>query len=240
MKDLKNNIIGLTIGIRFNRSFRVPDISGNIIDNILYGDKTPFGTEFFPRIQEKSGREKYLFHTDDQGNIDRYLRINTDDLIFGFEINNNFEEKFDWLKNDIIDYFQNILFKDFKINNIRRIGIVFSHKVPKNEIVGEAISILTNNEIKDADNINISFSKKVPSEEALYHKNINDYKNVIFNLQEFEEIISAELDYQYYYTPEIEDLRECSADKVLEDAKIFMEKKFYKWLDKYENTTKDQ
>jgi len=52
MDDLKNNIIGLTVGIRFNRSFRIPDVSGDIIDNILYSDKSPFGTKFFPKVQE--------------------------------------------------------------------------------------------------------------------------------------------------------------------------------------------
>lgn len=52
MKNLKDNIIGLTLGIRYNRSFRIPDISGDMIDNILYNEKSPFGEEFFPRMQE--------------------------------------------------------------------------------------------------------------------------------------------------------------------------------------------
>ena len=40
MDNLKNNIIGLTIGIRYNRSFRIPDVSGDIIDNIVYYEVT--------------------------------------------------------------------------------------------------------------------------------------------------------------------------------------------------------
>lgn len=240
MEDLKNNIIGITLGIRFNRSFRIPDISGDIIDNVLYSEKTPFGTEFFPRIQEKtSSREKILLHADEQGNTDHYLRINTDDLIFAFEVNNNFDKKFGWLKDDIVGYFKDILFKNYEIRNIRRVGIIFSHKIPKNKKIGEAISLLTNKEIEEADNISISFSKKMLSTEALYRKDVNDYKNTIYNLQEFKEAIFAELDYQYYYAPAIEDLRECFVDKILDDAKTFMENKFYSWLSQYENK-KDQ
>ena len=46
--------------------------------------------------------------------------------------------------------------------------------------------------------------------------------------------ILAELDYQYYYNPPIEDLRECFVDKVLADAKTFLEGSYYNWL-KLEN-----
>lgn len=235
MQNLKDNIIGLTLGIRFSRSFRIPDISGDIIDNILYSDKSPFGTDFFPRIQEKTGREKILLHSDEQGNADRYLRINTDDLILAIEIDKDFEKKFAWLKNNVLNYFQNDLFNSYKIKNIRRLGIIFSHKIPKNKKINEAVSLLTDKEVEDPDNINISFSKKASALDALYRKGVSDYKNTIYNLQEFKEAIFAELDYQYYYEPAIEDLRECFADKILDDSKNFLENKFYSWLSKYEN-----
>ena len=90
MDDLKNNIIGLTVGIRFNRSFRIPDVSGDIIDNVLYSDKSPFGTKFFPKVQENSNREKTLFNPQSS----EYLRINTDDVILGIAVDNDFDKKF--------------------------------------------------------------------------------------------------------------------------------------------------
>ena len=105
MENLQNNIIGITIGIRFARSFRIPDISGNIIDNILYGEKTPFGTKFFPKVQENSNREKTLYNP----KTSEYLRINTDDLILGIEVDNDVQKKFDWLKSDVLNYFQETL-----------------------------------------------------------------------------------------------------------------------------------
>ena len=89
MENLEQKIIGITFGIRFNRSFRVPEISGEIIDDILYSNKTPFGTKFFPRIQE-TRREKVLVNDE----TTEYLRINTDDLILGLEVKDDFEEKF--------------------------------------------------------------------------------------------------------------------------------------------------
>lgn len=235
MANLKNNITGIKLGIRFNRSFRIPDISGDIIDNILYNDKTPFGTDFFPGIQEKTNREKILLHSDKEGNVDRYLRINTDDLIFAFEINNNFEEKYDWLKDKVLTYFKNELFLTYKIKNIRRLGIIFSHKIGKNKKLSDTVVSFTEKEISDADNISFSFSKKALDREAFCKRGVNDYKNRIYNFKELKEAIYADLDYQYYYEPAVEDLRECFADKILEGAKSFLENNFYKWVNKYES-----
>ena len=231
MKDLKNNIIGITLGIRFNRSFRIPDISGNIIDNVLYSEKTPFGTTFFPKVQENSSREKTLFNPKSS----EYLRINTDDFILGIEVDNDFEKKFNWIKNDVLPYFQDELFKSYEIKNIRRIGIIFSHKIGKNKKLTEAVASFTENEVSDADNISVSFSKKASATEALFRKGVNDYKNRIYNFQELKEAVYADLDYQYYCEPAIEDLRECFTDKILDDAKNFLENNFYKWLNKYED-----
>ena len=45
---------------------------------------------------------------------------------------------------------------------------------------------------------------------------------------------NIDLDYQYYYEPTIEDLRECFVDKILDDANNFLENNFYNWLNKYE------
>ena len=203
MEDLKNNIIGITIGIRFNRSFRIPDISGDIIDNILYSDKSPFSTSYFPKVQENSNREKTLFNP----KTSEYFRINTDDLILGIEIENDFDKKFKWLKDDVLSYFKNELFKIYEIKNIRRLGIIFSHKIGKNKKLSQVITSFTENEVSDADNISFSFSKKAPSTEALIRKGVSDYKNRIYNFQELKEAVYADLDYQYYYEPAIEDLR---------------------------------
>lgn len=225
MDNLQQKIIGITFGIRFNRSFRIPEISGEIIDNILYSSKTPFGTKFFPRIQEMR-REKILVNDE----TTEYLRINTDDLILGLEVKNNFEDRFDFLSDDVLNYFKDILFKNYDLKNIRRVGVVFAHKIDRDKSIDEAVKVLTKNKIDSVDNVSISFSKKSPATEALYRKDVNDYKNTIYNLTELEGAVLAELDYQYYYSPPIEDLRECFVDKILSDAKVFLQKNYYDWL----------
>lgn len=231
MKNLQDNIIGITIGIKFNRSFRMSDISGDIIDNILYSDKTPFGTDFFPKVQT-SNSERTLFNPE----TSEYLRVNTDDIILGVVVDNNFKKTMKWLNQDVVsNYFGEILFRKYAIKNIRRIGIVFSHKISKNKKLVDAVSLITENSLADVNDINISFSKKIGSIEALYRKDVNDYKNTIYNFQDIKEAINCSLDYQYYFDPVIEDLRDCFIDKIFDDSRNFLEKNYYQWLLKYDN-----
>lgn len=223
--NIKEKMIGVVVGIRFKRSFRVPDISGEIIDDILYSDKSPFDSKFFPQVQE-GARERILVNDE----TTEYLRINRDDIILGLVIEDNFDERFNWIKEEVLPYFKDVLFKKYGIKNIIRIGIIFSHKLKQDSILNTAVKLVTKESIEGVENINISFSKKLSSIEALYRKGVDDYKNSIYNFTEKGDELLAELDYQYYYNPPIEDLRECFTENVLDDAKTFLETQYYPWL----------
>jgi len=229
MEKLEEKITAIVIGIRFARSFRIPDISGDIIDDILYGFKTPFKSNFFPIVQEHSDREKILVND----KTSEYLKINTDDVILKLEVNNDFQKKFNWIKGDIMNYFKNDLFRNFKINKIRRIGVIFVHKIKKDSRFDSAISAITNKELVDASCVNISFAKKDPTAIALYRKNVNDYRNTIYSFREGEGEMEASLDYQYYFDPYIEDLRECFSENIFNDAIGFFNNNYYKWLENH-------
>jgi len=227
---MKDSIVGLTLGIRYTRSFRIPDISGEIIDHIIYNDDSPFDSKLFPRIQENSNREKILFHPE----TNEYLRINTDDIILGIEINEDFDKKYEWLKNDVLSYFQNILFVKFGLKNIKRIGIIFSHKTKKDKKIDEIVKKISANNISDAENVNISFSKKSAAQEGIFRKGVKDFQNTIYNFEDMGESMQVRLDYQYYYEPVVEDLRQCFIKKVLEGAEQFLVNNFYTWLNEQE------
>lgn len=227
---MKDKIIGITVGIRFSKSFRIPDVSGQIIDDILYNEDSPFDAEYFPRVQETSNRERTLYNP----RTSDYLRINTDDLIMGVRVDNNFDQKYKWIKEDVFKYLKERLFTKFGIKNIQRIGVIFTHKIEKNRKLGDSINLLTADNIKGVENINISFSKKNSAQEALFRKGVNDYRNAIYNFSEMEDGLLVGLDFQYYYLPIIEDLRECFSEKVFEDALSFLETNFYTWINSYE------
>jgi hypothetical protein len=231
-EKLKNNIIMLTIGIRFNRSYRISDISGEIVDFILNNKKTPLWKDLKNKeVGETYGGEKII--------IDRitkeFLRINTDDIIFSIKINNNFPEKFNWLTNTAMPIFEEI-FTQFKITNIKRLGIIFSHKVSNKKPLNEIISSLTDTKIKDSTGITISFQKKGKTNKGVMQDGICDYTNAIYNIQESSDHVQVDLDYQYYFEPEEEYFEDCKISSFLTGAKKFLENDFYSWLKKYEET----
>jgi hypothetical protein len=165
--SLISKVIGITIGIRYQRSFRIPAISGEMIDNILHNNSSPFNSNIFDGVQEVSTGEKVLF----KESTKEYLRINTDDLILGIKVQENFEDKFKWLKNNVVPYFGNQLFPKFKIKNISRLGIVFYHGLKEYNSFDDVVSKLTNKSIvNNVEDINISFSRKTASKEALIRK----------------------------------------------------------------------
>lgn len=225
MSNMKDKIIGVTVGIRFKRKFRIPEKSGEIIDKILSDTNSPFSGSYFDNLQDRS-KEKVLINS----RTEEYLRINTDDIIFGIKIDKNFDEKFDWIKEKVLPYLEKEIFSKFEINEIKRLGIIFSHRVERIKNANEIIRNLTNGNLEKADNININFSKKLTAFESA-KKGVNDFVNTIYNFSEIEGMMLAELDYQYYYDPLIEDIRECFTDTVLQQAKSYLEHSFYKWLE---------
>lgn len=233
MSKLFDKITELTFGIRFKRSFRIADKSGEIIDDILTSLQSPFSSTTFPQIQT-SKLEKVIFN-EQTGD---YLRINTDDLILTFHVNHDFENKFEWLKLNVAKkYFQEQLFRKFNIQNIRRIGIVFAHELAKSNKLRDSIPALTNHLVDAPNETSLSFSKKTPASEALVRKNVNDYKNSIYILQETDDAFKANFDFQHYYEPIIEDLRDCHLDQIFDSAKNGLEKSFHPWLKDYANET---
>src|SRR5258708_23285392 len=99
--NLKEKIVAVTIGIRYARSFRLQDVSGEIIDRVLHDEKSPFSQKsMFDTIEETNTREKKLINS----KTDQYLRFNTDDLIFSLSISDDFESKLALIKDKIFPY----------------------------------------------------------------------------------------------------------------------------------------
>lgn len=233
MPGPKSKITYITIGIRIKRSFRMEDIAGNMIDDILNAEGSPFSDKTFPAV-ESSHLQKRLFNEE----TGEYLRINTDDIILNVRVERNFDVKIEWIKTDVLGYLGEHLFKKFDIKNIQRFGILFSHELKSSIKLRESITqLLTEASVKKPDRIDISFSKKDTAVEGLLRSGVDDFKNKIYTLRESDEKIEASLDCQYYYTPLMEDLRDCFIDKIINDSVAYLEKDFYPWLQKYEPET---
>jgi len=227
--DLTDKIIAISLGIKYARSFRIPDISGEFIDEVLYSSSSPFGKEIFSHVQEPLNREKVLSNPI----TNEYLRINTDDLIMGLKVKGNFNDRYKWITTSVVPYLEN-LFTKYKIHNIIRIGIIYHHKLSKNSQFTDVISKITNDSVKDTENIGVTFSKKIETYEGLLKKGVADYVNTIYAFNEYKKNLLADIDFQYYFNPIQEDLRDCNAKKIIEKAREYLTNSYYPWLSAYE------
>lgn len=199
-----------------------------MIDDILYSKETPFSPEIFKKVEIR-GYERILLSDNDFS----YLRINTDDIILSVNIENDFEDKFKWLRSTVSNYFQNVLFHNHDIKFIKRIGVVYYHEFNAFRNLDRIITEVTENQITGANNIKLSFSKKFPVAEPLVKKGINHYVNVISNLEQKETKLNISLDYQYCYDPQVTDLRDCDISKNFDNSREYANNHFYKWVDNY-------
>lgn len=229
--DFQEKVFRLTLGVRFDKSFRILDIAGKIVDALLYGQDTPFSPTFFPIVLEGQMREKTLRNDLTQ----EYLTITDNNLVLSICVDGNYSDKMNWLKTDVIPYFEKTLFKNNKIENINRIGFVVHHRLEAFEKLKAYVKQFADSDQNfEVENINLIFSKKMSAPAIVYNKGITDYRNVISTLRENKEkMLIAEVDFQHHFIPVSHELVECEAVKIINDAESYAKDVFYKRLETY-------
>ena len=220
MTNLNNKIVDITIGIRFQRSFRIKDVLGAITDKLVYSESSPLN-EYFER-QTQNNSEMIL--TNEQGS---YLRVNTDDVIFKHVIEKNIDKELIFLA-EYLKYIKKII-KKYNITGINRIGIIYNHKIESDQKKFiNAISAITNSQFNDVDDFSLSFSKKLSATSGVIKKGVNDYKNVIYLFRKISKTdLLIGLDYQKYFLPPLDDIEEKDFEDFISNSKQYLENTFY-------------
>lgn len=220
MKNLTEKITDITIGIRFQRSFRIKDVLGAITDKLVYFEDSPLN-EYFER-QTQNGSEMIL--TNEKGS---YLRVNTDDIIFKHVVEKSIDKELEFLK-EYLKYIKSII-KKYNITNVARIGIIYNHTVEEDQKkFTDAISSLTNNQLNDVDDFSISFSKKISATSGVIQKGVNDYQNVIYLFRKvYDKSLAIGLDFQKYFSPPLEEIEDKNFEDFLNTSKQYLENTFY-------------
>lgn len=235
----KEKITQLTCGIRFEKSFRVGDIIGQIFDTVLHDKTTPFGTDFFPQYQELSTQERSLVNYE-KG---YYLRINSSDIIFQYSLHGSIDkqnEEINWFRNDAVDFIIDKIVYANRIKNIKRFGFMISHNINVENLGGNVLNQLTSGEVNNADQFTLRFGNKDIIAEGLVKSGVDDYVNRITTIKQIEEKeFSIILDYQYYFLPELNDVKNWSTNNFFDKALSYLDKRFYNMLNPLVNKMED-
>lgn len=217
-----DKITKITLGIRFSRSFRVTDITGEISDEILYRDYSPF-KDIYEEVVSTNNLERIL---QDKSNKNTF-RISPTDIIIEFPVD-DFNEVFSHLVDKVLPFLEEKIFFKFQIKKIIRVGIVYYHKVDQYHLIEDITNLVTNNGVAEPNNFKLSFSKKNSSGKSVMKK--NDYLNSIYTIEQKEDIYSISLDYQKLFGPIVEDFRDCKLHDFLHSSRTYLTENFYKWV----------
>lgn len=228
IEKVDDNLVGMAMGIRFRANFSVEDQIGKMVDYLLYSRNAFFNPTVFPVVKSGVGN-KMLYNEETKDS----LRIDNSNIILEINYDNTFtaadnhvlQQKF---KADVIDGIMRV----FNIKEIIRIGYIQRYIFKMEELATRFVNKTIGKTLGGINDINLSFSKRLPVAEALIKKDVNDYDNAIFNVikkANLDEIFMS-IDYQRYYDPFLESSDQIEFDKFISKANGFKQKEFIGWL----------
>lgn len=228
IENINDYLVGIVIGIRYRANFSIEDSLGEIVDKILYGKKSYFNPEKFPLVRN-DGNEKILYNNETNDK----LTINNSNIIIDLVFSEvfkkeNYSEILEKFNEEIIDG----IMRNYKITEINRLGLIHRYVFPEKELAKNFIDKTIGKTLEGVNDINLTFSKKLPVSEALTIKEIFDYRNVIFNIikKADEDKLKLSVDYQKFFNPFLSSSSEIKFDNYINSMKDFNSKSFLNWL----------
>lgn len=209
---MKLELKKIIIGVRYNRSFKLKSIFGDMIDFCL--------ENFIDLNLEKvlGSDQDFILKSGDNKN---YINCNIDNFVLSIEsdkYNRDFIEK-------NISIIKKV-FGKFLIKNTNRIGIIREYSVLEGDI-SEYENILKQYEPNSVD---IRFSKKLDKRNSAFDLKLEDtdYNQVIINyVSDKEKNIS--IDYQSYFIPEISVFEDVNVSEFLDSMENYNNGKLELW-----------
>jgi len=235
MSNAIDKITGITIGIRFSKLFRISDISGEIIDDMLNNPKSPFDTKFFPLLNETMSKEKTL-----KNEYGEYLKITPSDIIISLRVDKDesFEKRKTLITKEVVPYLEE-LFNNYSIEGITRIGVLFFCELESDEKENNIIKHITKDSIDDVSSFNLRFSHKRKTMVGILKGGVKDYVNVIYSFSKEEEgRLLLDFDFQKFFVPELDKLKEAKIEEIFGKSIENLESSYTKWIMEYDTQDK--
>lgn len=231
ISNLEDYLYGIAIGIRFRANFSIEDRLGEIVDNILYKKEAFFSPKIFPAVLSKDHRKVLINEvTNDTLTIDNSNII----LELYFQEGGGTFQQLD--QNKILTHFNKELIegvlRDFKIKEINRIGLIRKYLFKIEDFARIFVDKTIGKTLDGVNEIDLRFSKKIPTMKGTVKKDNCDYYNAIFNVAKkanLQEIFMS-IDFQKYFDPFLPSYAEIEFQKFLSSAQDFNDKNYLPWL----------
>lgn len=194
MTDL--NLLKFSCGIRYKHAFRMNDISGEIIDKILYSNKYISSKDFKNVSRDGNGFILYTHGSSDTRDI---LRMVATDLIYTHVVEKEKgEDIFETCAPTIIQYLVPEVIEKHNLV-VERIGFVYQSSIEQELHKKLTAQFFTG--VFD-ESFEYKFSKKAIVTSSCVNANKNDYINKLYSsTRTSDNTHMFSYDYQYFFVP---------------------------------------
>ena len=191
-------IAKVAFGVQYNPQYGVRDNIGRFIDRIL--DSEPFGPDTFPLSQ--AGAHDHVLHSRTTGD---QLTVTQSDILLDVKLmTTSLDKVFEMARK-----YDQIILKNLKslcsVNEITRFGLLIRFD-PLNSLDYECPTVryMDTDMGETARTLALRFSYQLPTHEGFERKGVEDYRNIIYSLnQDEEETFFLSVDCQQYFNPEL-------------------------------------
>ena len=228
IENLDKFIAGIALGVRFRANFSIEDQLGQIIDKILYSKNSFFNPSVFPLVKSDVGRRMLI--NEETNDV---LRIDNSNIILEIQTDAKFKVKDipKILKHFDTEIIKGIM-KSFAIKEIVRVGYIRRYLFEMQDLAKTFVDKTIGGTLGGVNDINLSFSKKIPVAEAIAKRDVNDYNNAIFNIVKKADLneIFMSVDFQSFYDPFLTASTDIPFKSFIETAESFNKKNYLPWL----------
>lgn len=223
-----------SLGIRHARSFRIPEIIGEITDKITSDANSPFYRDIYtstrPLIDIDGDLKGRILVSE---KIEHSLTIDTDNVIITVSEDDT-DTAISTIKNKYFDYISKEIFSRNAIVNINRIGVIFEYKLEDTKTIpNNIVNTVTNGIYKEVEGFNLKFSEKLLDPLSFTNKDYYDYQNHIISIDKTEKDLFIRYDFQIYCRPEVERLTDLDVKSFLDSGKSLITSKLVEALKSY-------
>jgi hypothetical protein len=218
-------ITRVAFGIRFGPLWQIGDSLGSIVDAILRGSGSPFGPLTFPLSLEAPTTHQLL----NQQTGDN-LTITERDIVLTMSKRETLEAV-QQLAGQFEDYIVQSVREHVELRLISRYGTLLEFAKCADMLRASLMKQYLA-EDSDARDIQLRYSRRLPTEEVYIRKNVNDYRNLIYTLTQDQEKAGIGFDYQLYFDPALDagDWKQRPFQQFVESACSYVAGPFEKWF----------
>jgi hypothetical protein len=227
------SITKVSFGIRFGPTYGF--LVGDVMDEVLGADGTPFGPDFFPMTQATT----YL-HKMSNNETGNNLSVSPTDilLIWNLPPASEREEASDTKQvARMAEQFERFIAAPARdiggARGVIRFGCLFELKECSAELARPLTKHYILDEVDGVRDMVMRFTRRIATEEGFLHKGVSNYKNIIHTLTQGDDGLSfINMDYQQIFEPALDTARwkKEGFAAFVDEGIGYLEGAFAKWL----------